>query len=510
MRRVGISLAVLAIALASGVALAGPARIQQMQLAAEGRETRLVLRLSDSSAYRMFTLSAPDRVVLDVTTARLAASALPLPTGVGLIRQVRAANRPDGSVRIVLDLAGRAEPQGIMRRASGAAANEIVVALSAGAPATFAPVTTALAPDPPAPAEAPPPPPPASAATPAPVLATVPELAPADPEQTTMAADAGAQAAATHVASEAASRPEPAPAAPVGRDIVIAVDAGHGGKDPGAHGPKGVLEKDVTLKIARRLVDVINAEPGMRAVLTRSRDEFVPLRSRMERARAAKADLFVSIHADAVRNRSVRGASVYVLNEKGATDEAARRLAARENAADLIGGVSLGDKDRTLASVLLDLSQNAALSSSIEVADVILAELSRVGTVRKPRVMQAPFMVLKSPDVPSVLVETAYISNPEEERRLDSHAYRSRVAQAVFAGVREYFYRNPPRDTLVAELSRQRFAQGVRHEMKRGESLSGLATRYKTSVRRIREVNGLKGDDVPVGKVLRIPATRET
>jgi N-acetylmuramoyl-L-alanine amidase len=509
MRRVGFWPAALAIALASGAALAGPARVQQMELSAEGRETRLVLRLNEPSAYRMFTLSAPDRVVLDVTTARLATSALPLPTGAGIIRQVRAANRPDGSVRIVLDLAGRAEPQGIMRRASGAAASEIVVALRAGSPATAAPITTA---------EAFPQPVPAEASLPLPSTL----VPPAEPAPGALAADTSPPASAPDVpdaarpataplaAVDIGDRAEPGPAAPVGRDVVIAVDAGHGGKDPGAHGPKGVLEKDVTLRIARRLVEVINAEPGMRAVLTRSRDEFVPLRGRMERARAAKADLFVSIHADAVRNRAVRGASVYVLNEKGATDEAARRLAARENAADLIGGVSLGDKDRTLASVLLDLSQNAALSSSIEVADAILGELSRVGTVRKTRVMQAPFMVLKSPDVPSVLVETAYISNPDEERRLDSHAYRSRIAQAVFAGVRDYFYRNPPRGTLVAELSRQRFAQGARHEFKRGESLSGIATRYKTSVRRIREANGLKGDDVPVGRVLRIPATRET
>jgi N-acetylmuramoyl-L-alanine amidase len=271
-----------------------------------------------------------------------------------------------------------------------------------------------------------------------------------------------------------------------------------------------VREKDVTLKIARRLAEVINAEPGMRAVLTRSRDEFIPLRARMERARAAQADLFVSIHADAVRNRRVQGASVYVLNEKGATDEAARRLAARENAADLIGGVSLGNKDRTLASVLMDLSQNASLSSSIEVGDDVLAELKRVGTVRKPRVMQAPFMVLKSPDVPSLLIETAYISNPEEERRLDSHGYRDRLARAVFSGVRNYFYRNPPRGTLVAELSRGRSSPERQHVIREGETLSLIATRYNVSVRRIRDANRLPSDHVTVGQVLRIPSIRDT
>lgn len=295
----------------------------------------------------------------------------------------------------------------------------------------------------------------------------------------------------------------------IGRDIVIAIDAGHGGKDPGARGPRGVLEKDVTLRVARRLAEIVDQEPGMRAYLTRNRDEFLPLRTRMERARAAKADLFVSIHADAVRNRSVRGASVYVLNEKGATDEAARRLAARENAADLIGGVTLNDKDRTLASVLLDLSQNASLSSSIEVGDSILTELARVGTVRKPRVMQAPFMVLKSPDVPSVLIETAYISNPEEERQLDSHAFRDRLAQAIFAGVRGYFYQNPPRGTLVAELTRRQFADALRHVTRSGESLSMIAGLYNVSVGEIRQANGLRGDRITVGQVLLIPVARD-
>jgi N-acetylmuramoyl-L-alanine amidase len=317
-------------------------------------------------------------------------------------------------------------------------------------------------------------------------------------------------------AVEASPKTAPAPArpardaTPIGRDIVIAIDAGHGGKDPGAHGPRGVLEKDVTLQLARRLADVVNAEPGMRAVLTRNRDEFIPLRGRMERARAAQADLFVSVHADAVRNRSVRGASVYVLNEKGATDEASRRLAARENAADLIGGVSLRSRDRTLASVLLDLSQNASLSSSIDVADDILAEMARVGTVRKPRVMQAPFMVLKSPDVPSVLIESAYISNPEEERRLDSHAWRSKLAGAIFSGIRNYFYDNPPRGTLVAELSRRRMAGTVEHVIRDGETLSLLAARYDTSVPRIRAANGLASDRVVAGQVLRIPRDRDS
>lgn len=404
MKRFNTGLTVFAVLLAAGSALAGTARIEQLQLSAAEQETSLTVTLSEAARYRLFTLDEPPRLVMDIDSASLAPAALPLPAGAGMVRQVRVGNRPGGSVRVVLDLAAQVEPQ------ATALGNRITVSLPASPAAPAAPAAGSS------------------------VLESPPAAAPTQP-----AKKAGA---------------------PAGRDVVVAIDAGHGGKDPGAHGPRGLLEKNVTLQLARRLAEVIEREPGMRAVLTRNRDEFLPLRSRMERARAARADLFLSIHTDAVPNRSVRGASVYVLNEKGATDEAARRLAARENAADLIGGVTLKDKDRTLASVLLDLSQNASLSSSIEVGDTILGEMSRVATVRKPRVMQAPFMVLKSPDVPSVLIETAYISNPEDERRLGNQGFRDQVARAILSGVRKYFYRNPPRGTLVAELSRRQLAAG--------------------------------------------------
>src|ERR1700677_3613041 len=198
------------------------------------------------------------------------------------------------------------------------------------------------------------------------------------------------------------------------RDLIIAIDAGHGGEDPGAIGMNGTREKDIVLAIARELALKINAEPGMKAILTRGGDYFVPLRDRMRRARAQQADLFVSIHADSIRDRSIDGSSVYILSQRGATDEASRWLAERENASDLIGGVSLDDKDDVLASVLLDLSQSASLSASQVAAERVLRELNRVGEVRKPQVQQARFMVLKSPDIPSMLVETAYISHPQE------------------------------------------------------------------------------------------------
>jgi N-acetylmuramoyl-L-alanine amidase len=253
-------------------------------------------------------------------------------------------------------------------------------------------------------------------------------------------------------AADTAPRPVQAAHAPreSGRDIVIAVDAGHGGEDPGATGHGGAHEKDVVLAIARSLARRINSEPGMRAVLTRDRDEFLTLRDRIHRARVAKADLFVSIHADSIANSVVSGSSVYVLSEHGATNEAARWLAERENAADLMGGVSLSDKDKTLASVLLDLSQSANISASMTAAQSVLGALEGVGLVRKSQVQQAGFVVLKSPDIPSMLVETAYISNPAEERRLRTPAQQAALADAIFAGLRGYFADNPPAGTRFA------------------------------------------------------------
>ena len=234
------------------------------------------------------------------------------------------------------------------------------------------------------------------------------------------------------------------------RDIVVAVDAGHGGEDPGAIGPRGTHEKKVVLQIAKKLANAINREAGMRAVLTRSGDYYLPLRKRIELARRHKADLFISIHADAFTNRRVRGSSVYVLSNRGASSEHARWLAERENASDLIGGVSLDDKDSLLASVLLDLSQTASLEASIDVAEQVLAGLKKVGMLFKPGVESAPFAVLKSPDIPSLLVEAAFISNPEEEKKLNSSAYQRKLASAVAAGVKRYFVADPPSGASLA------------------------------------------------------------
>lgn len=245
-----------------------------------------------------------------------------------------------------------------------------------------------------------------------------------------------------------------------GRDIVVVVDPGHGGKDPGAIGPGGLEEKTVTLRIGRDLARRINAQRGMRAVLTRDRDVFLSLRERLRIARAAKADLFVSIHADSVHDHSVSGSSVYILSLHGATDEAARWLAERENAADLLGGVSLAHKSSRLDSLLLNLSQSASISASMKAADDVLTSLERTVPVCKKRVEQAAFVVLKSPDIPSMLVETAYISNRTDEKRLRSRRGEIRIADAIFKGVRRYFERHPPTGTLFA-LQRRRRARAV-------------------------------------------------
>jgi len=229
-----------------------------------------------------------------------------------------------------------------------------------------------------------------------------------------------------------------------GRDVIVAIDAGHGGQDPGAIGRGGTREKDVVLDISRQLAERINREPGMRAIMTREGDYFLTLRQRIKRAREAGAQLFVSVHADSVRDPSVSGSSVYVLSLKGATDEQARLLADRENAADLAGGVSLEDKDPMIASVLVDLAQSAQISQSMVAAERVLRSLGRVNDVRKPLVQQAGFVVLKSPDIPSMLVETAFISSPADERLLGKPERREALANAIFDGVKQYFIDHPP------------------------------------------------------------------
>jgi len=345
---------------------------------------------------------------------------------------------------------------------------------------------------------------------------------------------AGDQAGAAPVASISYSNPthsrrvaaEQAAAMLNGqRAVVVAIDAGHGGKDQGAHGPAGTLEKNVTLAVARDLAAEINRQPGMKAVLTRDSDTFIPLKRRYEIAREHNADLFVSIHADSFTSDDARGSSVWVLSPRGKTSMAARWLADGQNRSDLIGGISLDDKDDGLAKVLLDLQQGWAIQASDEVAGNVLRALAKLGPTHRGHVERANFVVLRSPDVPSILVETAFISNPTEERKLRDPRHQKLLASAVMSGVKNYFESTPPPGTWFAAEAAKRNgvrvasvgasastagkppAQADMHKVARGESLSSIARQYGVSVGALKNANQISSNLVQAGVVLTIPSS---
>jgi N-acetylmuramoyl-L-alanine amidase len=361
------------------------AELRGVQLSAGTDSAQVTLDLSGSATQKVFLLDHPDRVVIDLPHTRLAGG-VRVPAVAGVVTAVRFGAQPHGTLRMVVQL--RSALPAHSTWGQGEQGRRLVLTLGQ-------PVVAAAVPD-----RAPPP----------------------------------VVVRATHAPGEG------------DRDVVIAVDAGHGGVDPGAIGHGGTREKDVTLAIARALAARINSQPGMRAVLTRDRDEFLELRDRIDRARAAHADLFISVHADSIADRSVSGASVYVLSVHGASNEAARVLAERENSADLLGGVPLDDKG-ALAPVLLDATQSEIIGVSAGAAERVVDALGGVGEIRKPQVQRAGFVVLKSLAIPSMLVETAYISNPTEERRLRSSEQQARLADAIAGGVRSYFLQNPPDGT---------------------------------------------------------------
>ena len=401
------------------LAWATGAELEGVRVSATSSGTQVTLDLSGVTSEKLFTLDHPERAVIDLGNTRLAGG-VRLPLGTGVVSGFRVGTQPGGTLRVVMQLKSVTPTRSAWFQTPGAATRQLVITLG---DATSAPVM--------------------AVAAPVPVAATASVITPAATTSTADVVDMNPRIVrAPHAPTEGS------------RDIVIAVDAGHGGQDPGAIGHGGTREKDVTLAIARALAERINGEPGMRAVLTRDRDEFLVLRDRIGRARVAKADMFVSIHADSIANRDVSGASVYVLSEHGASNEAARWLADRENAADLMGGVRLDNKDKQLASVLMDLSQTANISASMTAAQRVIASLDAVGQVRKAQVQQAGFVVLKSPDIPSMLVETAYISNPEEEVSLRNTHHQGALAEAIFGGLRGYFTTNPPVGTRFAQARR--------------------------------------------------------
>ena len=423
--------------------------------------SRLVLDLSSSPSYKVFTLPNPTRVVIDLDNARLR-SALPNVNLSGsLVRAVRSGIRRGRDLRLVLDVSGKVATKSfVLQPASGNQGYRLVVDIQSGATApVVAPVVKAVA-------------------------APVAQRAPVELKPVVVA----------HAPSESHLR-----------DVVVAIDAGHGGIDPGAHGPHGVKEKNVTLAIARQLQKLLSVEPGIKPVMIRDGDYFVPLRKRVVKAREAKADLMISIHADAIDDRSVKGSSVYVLSDRGASSEAARWLAEKENAADLVGGVSLDDKDDVLKSVLLDLSQTATIEASDRAGNKVLNELGTVGRLHRHHIEHAGFVVLKAPDIPSMLIETAFISNPQEERKLKSPGYQKQLAEAIVEGVRDYFQENAPPGTKIALANAER-----KYTISKGDTLSGIADQYGVSVHTLRVSNKLSSDRLYVGTVLRIPSSDGT
>ena len=396
--------------------------------------TRITLEANSAFTYKMSYMQNPDRVVLDIDQVELNSAIKSLADKVQAndpyIKQIRSANFQQG-VRLVVDLKAAAKPNAFTLTPTGAYKYRLVLDVYPALDPLMAMVaerdpTPAVTADAPAPTTTAPEP--VAVESAAPANNAVSQTAPVTPPVVT---------------EGPVIKNMPAEVKKVGRQIVVAIDPGHGGEDPGAIGASGSREKDITLMVAKKLKQQIDAEPNMRAVLTRDGDYFIPLHGRVVKARGMQADLFVSIHADAFTKQSARGSSVFALSERGATSASARYLAKKENESDLIGGVSLNDKDPILARTLLDLSQTATINDSLKLGKAVLSEIGEINTLHAKRVEQASFAVLKSPDIPSILVETAFISNPEEERRLNDEAYQEQLCASILNGIKKYFSTNP-------------------------------------------------------------------
>jgi N-acetylmuramoyl-L-alanine amidase len=470
--------------------------------------TRVVLDLDAPVSYNLILASNPTRIILDVANTTLNTSVSKLSLKSTPIEIIRTSTVNDKDLRLVFDLKNNVAPKSFLLKKNKENHDRLVLDLYTAETTSVPAVNN-----------------------------------PASAKATSTAANDRPINNSEPVNIEALLGDEPVindttkPAAAVanGRPILIAIDAGHGGADSGALGPRNMREKDVTLAIAKELVSVINAQPGYSARLTRNGDYFVELQKRRDLARDMKADLFISVHADSFTDPSAYGASVFALSRKGATSEMARFLAQRENDSDLIGrvgGIRLDDKDAQLAGVLVDLSMTSTVNSSLQVGSNVLGAISAIAPLHAKHVEQAGFVVLKSPDVPSILVETGFISNASEAKKLASPDYREQMAQAIFKGVKRYFAQHPPATATVASYSAPantpaeksvskksvsnvsptkkssvtNSSSDQKHTVVSGDTLSSIATKYKVSASQIKKLNSMNNDTVKLGQTLKIPA----
>lgn len=474
--------------------------VENIRVAKNGQVTRVVFDTSAIPSYKIFTLNNPRRIVIDLTDAKLSTKVDQAVFKASFVDKLRHANRSNNKLRIVLDLNQQIVPKSFVLAPNGDSLHRLVIDLK-NSKTTKTQIAKASASKKTTKAEVQKPVAVKKASKP--VNKAVEKIASkkvtnkSKPKQDIIAKVTTPKA--KQIKAKPIQKSKPAAKKTKSKTLVIAIDPGHGGKDPGATGYAGTREKDVVLQISKRLVRLINAEKGMRAVMTRDSDKFLTLRGRIKKARQLKADIFISIHADAVDDRRVRGSSVYVLSKNGASSEAARFLAQRQNESDVIGGVKLEGKGKDVQKVLVDLSQAATIDSSMKLANSVKKQLSTLGKTRK-RVEHAGFAVLKSPDIPSILVETAFISNASEERKLRSATHQQKLASSVFNGLKQYLKHHAPKDTILANNIKT-----DKHTIKYGETLSEIAVQYSVSVDAIRKTNALATDRIRVGQKLIIP-----
>ncbi len=454
--------------------LASPLMVTQLYAAPAGKLTGanlsgspeslvISLLLSAPVKYKVFTLKSPDRVVIDLMQTTLEGNLKQGKHDRPPVASIRYATRAGGFLRVVLDVTHPVEVAANMAANSGQNTLSLTLTSQPGASDKSTSDTK-----------------PRNAS----------QIKKAEPV-------------------EAAPVPVPQAQPDSRNHFIVAIDPGHGGRDPGALGKMGTREKDVVLGVARKLKARIDSAPGMRAVLTRSSDVYVPLRQRIDIARTNKADLFISVHADAHDRSGVHGSSVYILSDTGASSEAARLLAESENSYELrLGDVRLAGNSNKIASILLDLSQNATMDRSLELAKRTLKELAPVSNPLRSKVESAGFVVLKAPDIPSMLVETAFISNPAEEKRLRTDAYQQRLADAIFKGVSQYKQAFAPSRGLTYASSRGvNIGSSNQYVVRSGDSLSEIADRHGVSVTDIKRVNRLNSSTIQVGQRLKIPTS---